>query len=138
MVERRVTIGDVLIYITMLFLLFLGFGEIFYPKMADFILRHFSEGALIVLAPYKFIAKYLTPLGSMILGYIVLLIYASKRFFRSSEMFCFVIFGSLFLIGYFNNIKLTEASYLTPLVKVFLIPQLVNVLIYAIFKAERW
>ncbi|NLN14902.1 MAG: hypothetical protein GX185_04770 [Tissierellia bacterium] len=136
MVKRRVIFHDILVFGIMSIILLLGFGQLIIPTLEAAFAENFSAEASLLLVPYRVLSAAFSPRSAMILSYILLLAYASRRFFRSSIMLYLSVFGGLLLYTYLYNIKITETVYAYPLIKIFAVPQLINTMIYAIFKAE--
>lgn len=129
---KKITKKDKKICLLILFVLFLGFGKTLLPP----IIKLLPGEGYKALMPLAFISYFLTPKASMIISFYIFMIYASKRFFDSIEMLYVVVFGGLLALGYFYNVKFTDKAYLFPITAVIAVPQLANVLVYAIFKEK--
>lgn len=132
--KKNITKKDKKICLLVLFILFLGFGEnaILLITRSGFC----PKPVLYLLAPIALMSHYITPILSIIASFVVLMIYSSRRFFDSIEMLYIIVFGGILYLGYRYNVKLTKKAYLFPVVAVIAVPQLINTLIYMIFKEK--
>lgn len=130
MINRAVTRKDVMVYLLILIILIAGFGEMVLP----IITKPIPEKARIIFFPIGVLNHFIAPKVAIIISSAIFAIYASKRFFDSIILQHLIIFGGLLILGYFYNVKLTDRMYLLPVVAVISIPQLINLLVYAIFK----
>ena len=132
MINRNVTGTDIKVYLSIIFILFLGFGT-----NVLFIIEYKYPLLGLIMAPITAVSIVMTPKAAIIISLIIFMGYASLRFFRSWPMFHITVFGTMLVAAYFNNVQLTRELMLFPVVAIIAVPQLINVLFYVAFNRNK-
>lgn len=154
MINRSVTKKDILVYVLILGIVIGGFSgvlsmyaEPIFNKINSSMVDHpflkaillFPFGSLkfimhIVRIPGLMLRTFGNTKFSLMLGFTILLLYTSRRFFNNVETNFAIIFGGLLYLSYYQGIVLDKNPYYFYTASIVAVPQLVNTLLYFIFK----
>lgn len=133
MINREVTKKDIMIYLLIILIITAGFSNTTFPIT----FKLFPKRIHYILAPFAIAVHLLTPKTSIIIGLIIFIYYTSVRFFNSQETRFFIVFGGMLYLGYRYDDKLVENLSLFHATAIVAVPQLINTLVYTIFKDRR-